>query len=613
MANVQRVAVIVFGLGLFGVWGCTGKSRSIEEVDEREGSAAKQDATARADEDRGPVATKDKDEKDKKDSGEKSRKTEDEDSPGGGSQSGKAEKSGASDDGAAEDKVIDSDPTPAAEDGEFAGQPARDAAPPSGEQDADAMSAAAVEEGSETDSSPAGGAEHLGADGDAGVLAGQPTAGTPAPSADPSPKNQEPATSPWGFDNDPAHPIFDQNQLRRYTLEVDPDEWAHINETAYLEEYIQGQLRVDGEVYGPVGVRFKGFRGSLYNCFRFDDEGRATARTCDKLSIKVSFNEYDSEGRFFGLKKLNFHAMNNDPHKLRERVAYFLFRRFGVPAPRAVHATLTVNGQDLGLYSLVEQIDGRFTRMRFADGGKGNVYKERWPTSSSDSDYFLSGLKTNENDPDVDVGGMVAFAQGLAAAQGDAIEDVLRSHTNFDALMRYVVVDRALDNWDGITAFRCRPEEEVPPLPPVVREAQTPPLGWEVCQNKNFYWYEEVDSARMWLVAWDVEMSASTFPSPFPRWDEPPAECPILQSGRPPMCDPLIAAFSTNLRPHYLRAGRTFLDEVFTDELLSPLVRAWGEQIAPYLQGGLFARDADSLLDRLAERRAAFEAELQRE
>ena len=81
-----------------------------------------------------------------------------------------------------------------------------------------------------------------------------------------------------------------------------------------------------------------------------------------KCSLKLGFDEVDANLRFYGLKKLNFHAMNNDLSRLRERLAYFLFRRFGVPAPRAVHATLTVNGESLGLYALVEEIDSRFTR-----------------------------------------------------------------------------------------------------------------------------------------------------------------------------------------------------------------------------------------------------------
>jgi spore coat protein H len=305
--------------------------------------------------------------------------------------------------------------------------------------------------------------------------------------------------------------------------------------------------------------------------------------------------------------------MNNDPSKLRERLAYHMFRQFGVPAPRAVHATLTVNGESLGLYSLVEQVDGRFARARFADGGDGNIYKERWPTSSEDPEYFRSGLETNEDDPEVDVSTAVAFAQAVRAAAPEELEGVLREYTDFDALMRYVAVDRAIENWDGITAFRCQPDEDVPPLPPAVAEAQRPPLGWSTCQNKNFYWYEATEPRRLWLVAWDTDISFPLIPSQFPPWDEPPTECKIQQRGRPPMCDPLIAAFSTTLRPHFVEAGEELLRDVFRPELLGPLIDTWLEQISPHLGSRDFlARRPEVLVNQVAECRTAFEEQLAR-
>lgn len=384
----------------------------------------------------------------------------------------------------------------------------------------------------------------------------------------------------FGFEPDPQGHVFAQDALRHYEVEVDPDEWAHINETAYLEQYIQGRLTIDGETYEQVGVRFKGFRGSLYNCFQFDDNGDAVGRTCSRLSLKLAFDEYDEEARFYDLKKLNFHAMRNDASMMRERLGYFLFREFGVPAPRAVHATLSVNGEDLGLFALVEEVDGRFTRARFPDGGEGNIYKERWPMSSADPDYFVSGLESNRSDPDLDVSKAVRFAEALMSATDDTIESVLREYTDFDALMRYLAVDRAIDHWDGPTAFRCRPEEDVPPLPPEVREAQTPPLGWETCQNKNFFWYEESVRDRFWMIAWDLDITFSSF-SQFPDWNTEPLTCDIRQQGRPPRCDELVDWLATVLRPHYVRAGQELVAGVFRPEVLRGVVDGWYRQIAP--------------------------------
>jgi len=386
-------------------------------------------------------------------------------------------------------------------------------------------------------------------------------------------------TSP-GRGGDPNDFVFSQQAVRRYEVEVDPAEWTALKKRAYLEEYIQARLRFEGQTYGPIGIRFKGFRGSLYSCFDFDDLANITGPSCDRMPVKLSFDEYDEEGRFFGLKKLNFHAMKNDASLMRDRLSYFLFRAFDVPAPRAVHATLSINGEDQGLFALVEEVDGRFARYAFDEGGEGNIYKERWPTVSSDADYFASGLEANRDQPEVS--SMQSFAEAVRGATDDTIEDVLREHTDFDQLMRYFAVDRAINHWDGPLAFRCRPQSEVPVLPPEVEAAQRPALGWEVCQNKNYNWYEEADSGRLSLVPWDMDVTWSSF-SQFPDWNTEPKTCEIRQSGRPPRCDKLINWLATTLRPHYARAGRELLTTgPLRHELLVTMTDRWYAQIAPY-------------------------------
>ena len=101
--------------------------------------------------------------------------------------------------------------------------------------------------------------------------------GATVPDDDPNPPAAE--ELPFGFEPDPENYVFDPNVVRQYEVEVDPAEWAQINETAYLEQYIKGKLTIEGEVVEPIGLRFKGFRGSLYNCFDFDEQGNSLGRT----------------------------------------------------------------------------------------------------------------------------------------------------------------------------------------------------------------------------------------------------------------------------------------------------------------------------------------------
>ena len=117
--------------------------------------------------------------------------------------------------------------------------------------------------------------------------------------------------------------------------------------------------------------------------------------------MKVKINWEGREEKFFGLKKIQLHSQNLDDSQMRERLAYWLFREMGVPAPRSIHARLLINGEYVGLFALTEQIDGRFTRYNY-DDGKGNLYKEIWPITENaqpqSEQTFLSNLKTNEDD-----------------------------------------------------------------------------------------------------------------------------------------------------------------------------------------------------------------------
>lgn len=403
--------------------------------------------------------------------------------------------------------------------------------------------------------------------------------------------------------------LFDDTVLRTYELVVAPADWAELNANIRAEQYVPATVRFEGTDYAGAGVRYKGAVGSLQNqgpidelapCF--DGAGNHLVANCPKLSLKVSFNEYDPEGRFFGVKKLQFHSMHADPSKLREALAYSLFRDSDVHAPRTAFARLVVNGELLGLYVLVEQIDGRFTRERFPDGGEGNLYKEVWPVAQTAQPY-LDALKTNEDEnPSVDK--MVRFATALANATDETFEATLEEWTDVDMLVRKMAVDRAIDHWDGIVAWYC-------PGP--------------VCFNHNYYWYESTTEDRVWLIPWDVDRSLDA-PPPIrtiygmPDWDETTACDPITIffgiGGRPPHCDPFIGRMADQLWDRYAAASRVLLDGPYSTTAVNPKLDRWGALIAdaveedPHLDTSTWQAAIVELRANIAELRSLIEAKL---
>ena len=258
--------------------------------------------------------------------------------------------------------------------------------------------------------------------------------------------------------NEKSSYIFDQKKLPTFELTLPASALAKIDADPTAEEYVEGSLTFEGETISPVGIRYKGSIGAFVGCLSGTDWANPSGRkTCTKLSMKVKINWNDPEARFYGLKKLQFHAQNLDDSQMHDRLGYWFFRKMDVPAPRAIHARLVINGQYSGLYSLVEQIDGRFTRHNFEDG-TGNLYKEIWLLRSNGQAYpeqaYIENLKTNEDEnPTAEM--IQSFAQEIADADEANLQTVVSKWMNIDEIIAYAVVDRMIRNDDGAFHWYC--------------------------------------------------------------------------------------------------------------------------------------------------------------
>jgi hypothetical protein len=333
-----------------------------------------------------------------------------------------------------------------------------------------------------------------------------------------------------GFDGDAAE-LFDEQMLSTFELSLPPERWQYLQAHARDEQYEPAELRFRGEVVGQVGLRFKGNVGTLTNCF--DAAGNLT---CRKLSMKLKFDEYEPELRFFGLKRVNLHAMMRDPSLLHEKLTYDLYREVGVAAPRSSWALAEVNGASLGLFSLVEEIDGRFTKDRWPDDGDGNLYKEVWPRSTAPEDY-AAALETNKATATHEA--FASFAADLQTAPDAAARRAaLGRWTDLKLLARYMAVDDAIANIDGVTALYCSPADPTS------------------CGNHNYFFYLSRDQTRFQLVPWDLDATLwpQTIYDNVPPWLVTPPSCderyPVGRDAVAlvaPGCDPFFSGLAYDL------------------------------------------------------------------
>jgi len=189
---------------------------------------------------------------------------------------------------------------------------------------------------------------------------------------------------------DEADAFFDDSYVHEVHITFTDPDWydtlydSHANDPD--DPYFPAAVECDGVVLDPVGVRFKGNSS-------FSIPGV-------KKSFKIDFNEYDDDLTFVGLKKLNLNNGFKDPTMMRAKLFLDFAGRF-VPAIRAVHTRVYVNGTYWGLYTAVEQVDKTFAQSRFGDDEDGNLFKgEAADGASNPNNSFGSDLTWLGTDPE---------------------------------------------------------------------------------------------------------------------------------------------------------------------------------------------------------------------
>lgn len=384
------------------------------------------------------------------------------------------------------------------------------------------------------------------------------------------------------YQTESADVLFDQNVVHTFEIELPEAALAELDANPAAEEYVEGSLLFAGERLDAIGIRYKGSVGAFLGCTAgpqpFQPSG---AKTCTKQSLKLKINWNGADTEFFGQRRIQLHSMNLDTSLMRDRLSYFLFAEAGVAAPRATHARVVINGEFVGVFAVVEQIDGRFTRNRF-DDGKGNLYKEVWPFGANGSTrpsfQLLAGLRTNEDeDPSSEI--MESFASELldadAATDEEAARGVLSEWTDLEAFVAYAVVDRAIHHDDGPFHWYC--------------------IGGP-CEPHNFYFYEEPASRRVHIIPWDLDNAlqgwtpdelnpVTAIPDAFGETSNDCEPFPFGAFGlsqRSAGCDPLVAAWAL-LDDEFERIDNDFRSGPFAIESVAAHVEAWREQIAPHV------------------------------
>jgi spore coat protein H len=183
-----------------------------------------------------------------------------------------------------------------------------------------------------------------------------------------------------------------------------------------------------------------------------------TSRHSAKKSFKVSFNTFVRGREYHGLEKLNLNGEHNDPSIIRSKLCWDLFRQAGIPAPRANHVKLYINGSYKGLYINVEHIDEEFVRDRFGNR-EGNLYKCTYPAdldfiSNNPNDYRYETFgkrpyELHTNTDEDDYSDLAEFIQVLNQTPLSQLPCELEKVFNVHRYLKTLAVELLCGHWDN--------------------------------------------------------------------------------------------------------------------------------------------------------------------
>ncbi len=250
--------------------------------------------------------------------------------------------------------------------------------------------------------------------------------GAPVAVEDPdAPPEQIPAAG------DLSERILGYDALPALELLVSPASLAAL--AADPRTYAPADLKFDGRVYGPIGVRVKG-----------EDTFQPFSQ---KPSLRINVDEYVGRAKFFGLDDLTLNNMASDRSMMHERLAYMVAREMGMPASRATHATLRVNGQLYGLYANVETVKRHMVARFFADAG-GPLFE------SEGADYVPSQVSMFEHESGPDDRSLIsATAQAMLLTDPDQAMAAAAAYVDVPAFQRLWAVFSVIGQFDSLPVY----------------------------------------------------------------------------------------------------------------------------------------------------------------
>ncbi|MBT5708697.1 MAG: hypothetical protein HOI66_20465 [Verrucomicrobia bacterium] len=193
--------------------------------------------------------------------------------------------------------------------------------------------------------------------------------------------------------------------------------------------YVTGDILINGVEFKSVGIRKKGFIGSL------DD---------NRPSLKVKFNHTDSKAKVAGMTQLTLNNNKQDGALVSQTMAYSLFSQAGLPASKTSYAKVMVNGQSLGIYTNVESARQPLVQRGFGTD-KGTLFEG---TIVDFFDGWASGFEHKFGPEEIGRKKLQSVIDTLNGPDGELVAS-LGKVIDLDDFLKFWAIESLIGFWDG--------------------------------------------------------------------------------------------------------------------------------------------------------------------
>ena len=233
-------------------------------------------------------------------------------------------------------------------------------------------------------------------------------------------------------------------------------------------DILRDQKRQNGKTLPRTNVLVTVRDGaSFYTNVALHLKGSASFRGIDsKPALTLNFDKYDEKQRFRGLQKISLNNSMHDPTFLCEKLGRDIYAAAGIPVPRVAHATVELNGRDLGVYVLAEGWNKQFLKRHFRDAD-GNFYER-----TSKAMEVTMPLELKSGDRPEDHRALKALAEAVEEKDPTERWRKLEQTLDVDQFITAMAIEIMIGHWDGycrnrnnFRVFHDRPQDRMVFLP----------------------------------------------------------------------------------------------------------------------------------------------------